>query len=231
MIASVPDALPGADLRPAPPWVWRAAATLVAPPWRRAVRMRVYGHDRLPATGAYVLASNHASWSDPFMVGMLVAPRVLYYMAKRELWQVPVVGQLIPYTGAFPVDRGQPDRTALRAARAVLDNGEVLGVFIEGTRQRTDAIGAARAGAAMLAIGAKVPVLPVCVRGTSGHGRNPLTPTSLAIGMPMHLDDLGKGGVAYKAGADRIETEIRRLDEFLRACERAGRPLVAEPPR
>jgi 1-acyl-sn-glycerol-3-phosphate acyltransferase len=229
MIAPVPDTLPSADLRPTPPQVWRAAHHIIAGPWRTAVRMREYGGDRLPATGAYVLASNHASWSDPFLVGTLVAPRVLYYMAKRELWDVPVVGTLIPYTGAFPVDRGAPDRTALRAARAVLDNGQVLGVFIEGTRQKTGAIGEARAGAAMLAIGAGVPVLPLCIRGTTGHGKNPFTPTSVAVGMPMHLE--GKGGAAYRAGADRIADELRRLDDFLRACERAGRPRHAEPPR
>ncbi len=231
MIAAVPDALPGADLRPAPPLVWRIANVVIKRPWRLATRMRIYGADRLPPDGPYVLASNHASWSDPFVVGMLVAPRVLYYMAKRELWSVPVVGQLIPYTGSFPVDRGQPDRAALRTARAVLDNGEVLGVFIEGTRQKTGEIGAARAGASMLAMGAGVPVLPVCVRGTAEHTKNPFAATSVAVGAPLDLSDLGRGGVAYKAGAERIADELRRLDAFLRACERAGRPRHAEPPR
>jgi 1-acyl-sn-glycerol-3-phosphate acyltransferase len=204
---------------------------LIKRPWRLATRMRVYGADRLPSDGGYVLASNHASWSDPFVVGMLVAPRVLYYMAKRELWSVPVVGQLIPYTGSFPVDRGQPDRTALRAARAVLDHGEALGVFIEGTRQKTGEIGEARAGAAMLAIRAGTPVVPVTVRGTANHTRNPFNPTSIAVGMPLDLSHLGKGGAAYRAGADLIADELRRLDDFLKACERAGRPRHAEPPR
>ncbi len=193
--------------------------------------MRVYGADRLPRDSGYVLASNHLAWSDPFVVGMLVAPRVLYYMAKRELWSVPVVGTLIPHTGAFPVDRGQPDRDALRMARSVLDNGQVLGVFVEGTRQKTGEIGNARSGASMLAMGARVPVLPVCVRSGEGFGLPGFPPTSIAVGMPLDLSGLGKGGRAYKAGAERIEVELRRLDDFLRATDRAGRPKRAEPPR
>ncbi len=187
---------------------------------------------------------------------MLVAPRVLYYMAKRELWSVPVVGTVIPHTGAFPIDRGQPDREALRAARAVLANGEVLGVFVEGTRQKTGEIGNARAGASMLAMGAGVPVLPVCVRSGSGFGLPGFPPTAIAIGMPLDLSGLGKGGRAYKAGrrahrggaaaprrlpaghrprrapqargAAAMSTEEQRAEEARAAAERRAR---REPPR
>jgi 1-acyl-sn-glycerol-3-phosphate acyltransferase len=230
-IASVPDPLPGADLRLSPETAWQVAHWTIPRPWKALTRMRVYGADRLPRDSGYVLASNHLAWSDPFVVGMLVAPRVLYYMAKRELWSVPVVGTLIPHTGAFPVDRGQPDRDALRMARSVLDNGQVLGVFVEGTRQKTGEIGNARSGASMLAMGARVPVLPVCVRSGEGFGLPGFPPTSIAVGMPLDLSGLGKGGRAYKAGAERIEVELRRLDDFLRATDRAGRPKRAEPPR
>jgi 1-acyl-sn-glycerol-3-phosphate acyltransferase len=230
-ITSVPDPLPGADLMVSPPTAWQIAQWTIPRPWKALTRMRVYGADRLPRDGAYVLASNHLAWSDPFVVGMLVAPRVLYYMAKRELWSVPVVGTLIPHTGAFPVDRGQPDREALRMARSVLENGQVLGVFVEGTRQKTGEIGNARAGASMLAMGAGVPVLPVCVRAGEGRSLPGFPPTTVAVGMPLDLSGLGKGGRAYKAGAERIEEELRRLDDFVRAAERAGRPKRAEPPR
>ena len=86
--SSVPDPLPGAELRPSPPAGLAGSRTgRSRGRGRRSRRMRVYGADRLPRDGGYVLASNHLAWSDPFVVGMLVAPRVLYYMAKRELWQ------------------------------------------------------------------------------------------------------------------------------------------------
>ena len=225
VIASVPDPLPGADLRPSPPaMVWRVAHRTIPRPWRRGHRAcAVYGADRLPRDGGYVLASNHLAWSDPFVVGMLVAPRVLYYMAKRELWSVPVVGTLIPHTGAFPVDRGQPDRDALRAARAVLDNGQVLGVFVEGTRQKTGEIGNARAGRRRCWrwVRACRCCRSACARAT-GFGL-----TRLPADLDRHRHaagprGLGKGGRAYKAGAERIEVELRRLDDFLRAT-RPGR--------
>src|SRR6185503_15942763 len=116
-------------------------------------------------------------------------------------------------------------------ARSVLENGQVLGVFVEGTRQKTGEIGNARAGASMLAMGAGVPVLPVCVRAGEGRSLPGFPPTTVAVGMPLDLSGLGKGGRAYKAGAERIEEELRRLDDFVRAADRAGRPKRAEPPR
>ena len=73
VIASVPDPLPGADLRLSPETAWQVAHWTIPRPWKALTRMRVYGADRLPRDSAYVLASNHLSWSDPFTVGMLVA--------------------------------------------------------------------------------------------------------------------------------------------------------------
>ena len=154
---------------------------------------------------------------------MLVAPRVLYYMAKRELWSVPVVRhRCIPHTGAFPVDRGQPDREALRAgALAVLDNGQVLGVFVEGTRQKTGEIGNARAGASMLAMGAGVPVLPVCVRSGEGFGLPGFPPTSIAVGVPLPLS--GRRGRARLQGRRRAHRGRAAAPRRLPARPRPGR--------
>jgi 1-acyl-sn-glycerol-3-phosphate acyltransferase len=118
-----------------------------------------YGLERVPATGGGVAAINHLSAIDPTLVGGL-SPRTLYFMAKAELLEMPVVGDVLRWTGAFPVRRGEGDRDSLRLAREIAREGHMVGVFVEGTRQKFGYPGDVLPGATMIALQEEVPIVP-----------------------------------------------------------------------
>jgi 1-acyl-sn-glycerol-3-phosphate acyltransferase len=221
---------PGDDYRVfTPERSWALARCAVQWWYAPAIRFRCYGRERIPATGPAVVAANHIAGIDPIVLGM-ATPRTLRYMAKVELWSIPVVRRMLPHVGAFPVRRGEADREAIASARRVLQAGELLGIFVEGTRQERDEIGDARTGAAMLAIAERAPILTACIVGTDHHKRNPLHPTTVAWGTPIDVSGLRRGARTYRLVASAIEDELRRLQEFVRATEANGRPRDAVPP-
>lgn len=124
--------------------------------WRR----QVIGHGNVPATGGFIVAPNHVSYADPPLVGSAMK-RPMFFMAKQELFDTPVLGFLIHRTNAFPVKRGQGDIGAIRAAQRLLKSGKPLLMFPEGTRSKDGNYGKARAGVGMIACMMQVPVLPV----------------------------------------------------------------------
>jgi 1-acyl-sn-glycerol-3-phosphate acyltransferases len=127
---------------------------------------RIYDADRVPMTGPLVVVSNHASDFDPFLLSSCVG-RPVSYMAKEELFAVPILKQGISLYGAYPVKRGSPDRSAIRAALQQLENGWATGLFLQGTRTPDGRITEPKLGAALIAAKAKVPLLPVCLWGTN----------------------------------------------------------------
>jgi len=128
-------------------------------------RGRIYGAENVPQTGPLVIVSNHASDFDPPMLSNCMQ-RPVAFMAKEELFQVPVLKQAITLYGAYPVKRGSPDRSAIRAALASLEQGWAVGVFITGTRTRDGRVTDPKLGAAMIAAKAQAPLLPVSLWGT-----------------------------------------------------------------
>jgi glycerol-3-phosphate dehydrogenase (NAD(P)+) len=143
-------------------WVLRA---ILVPFFLIYFRMERIGREHLPRTGPLLLASNHRSFLDPFVIGTMVR-RPVYYMAKRELfekrWQAWVLNAL----GAFPVDRGAGDHDAMDTARAILERGDCVVVFPEGTRVRPGPLGEPRRGVGRLALETGAPVAPIAVIGT-----------------------------------------------------------------
>ncbi len=212
-----------------PEALWRLARVFLQSWFAPMMRLRVYGVDRVPSAGAAVLASNHIAADDPVVLGM-ASPRSIRYMAKAELWRVPVLAPIITRTGTFPVDRGKADREAIRNARAVLRSGHLLGIFVEGTRQSSTEIGEARTGAAMFAVLEGARIIPVCLFGTDHHGRNPFHQAAVAWGTPIDVSGVPRGAKGYRAIAHAIEEELRALRDFLQAAERAGYPRDAVPP-
>jgi glycerol-3-phosphate dehydrogenase (NAD(P)+) len=148
---------------------WTLRAILV-PFFLLYFRLTRIGREHLPRTGPLLLASNHRSFLDPFVIGTLVR-RPVYYMAKRELfekrWQAWVLNAL----GAFPVDRGAGDRDAMDTARAILQRGDCVVVFPEGTRVRPGPLGDPRRGVGRLALETGAPVAPVAVIGSDAVRR------------------------------------------------------------
>jgi 1-acyl-sn-glycerol-3-phosphate acyltransferase len=127
---------------------------------RLAFGLRVTGAEHVPRGGGCVVASNHFSGWDPFVVGLAV-PRQVHFMAKQELFESSVAAWFLRGVGAFPVDRGKNDIGAVKAALRRLIEGFALGIFFEGTRKREAK--AVMGGAAYLAQRAGVPLLPTAV--------------------------------------------------------------------
>jgi 1-acyl-sn-glycerol-3-phosphate acyltransferase len=190
-------------------------------------RLRVYGADRVPLHGGVVVAANHFSWLDPPCIGS-ACPRTIAYMAKIEAHRVPGLGQLIRAFGTFSVRRGESDREAVRLMRQVVRDGQALGLFVEGTRQRTGVPGTVQPGAAMVALQEGAPIVPVAIHGT--HGWRPLDPVSVAWGTPMSVDGLPRNAKGYREASAEVQREVRRLWEWLVELHEGGRPAAAVPP-
>jgi len=147
------------------PILYRVLRMLLVPFFLVYFRLERIGREHLPRTGPLLLASNHRSFLDPFVIGT-IARRPVYYMAKRELfekrWQAWVLNAL----GAFPVDRGAGDSDAMATARAILERGDCVVVFPEGTRVRPGPLGEPRRGVGRLSLETGAPVVPVALIGT-----------------------------------------------------------------
>jgi 1-acyl-sn-glycerol-3-phosphate acyltransferase len=137
----------------------------VSPLFHLYFQGQIHGAEKVPQQGGLVVVSNHASDFDPPILSSCVR-RPVAYMAKEELFQVPVLSQAIRLYGAYPVKRGSADRSAIRAALASLAQGWAVGVFITGTRTPDGRVTDAKLGAAMIAAKAQAPLIPVSLWGT-----------------------------------------------------------------
>ena len=141
--------------------------SIVSPTLYLYLKGRVYGAENVPKRGAVVVVSNHASYFDPPLLSCAVG-RPVAYMAKEELFNVPILGKAIKLYGAYPVSRGSSDRSAIRAALQSLENGWATGVFLEGSRTPDGKINDPKLGAALIAAKAQAPILPISLWGTQG---------------------------------------------------------------
>jgi len=139
--------------------------SVVSPMFNFYFRGKLYGRENVPQKGALVVVSNHASLFDPPLLSCCVG-RPVAYMAKEELFEIPVLKQAISLYGAYPVKRLQADRSAIRAALKTLEQGWAAGIFLQGTRTPDGRITQPKLGAAMIAAKAQVPILPVSLWGT-----------------------------------------------------------------
>jgi 1-acyl-sn-glycerol-3-phosphate acyltransferase len=195
---------------------------------RLAAPLRVYGRERIPANGPVILCFNHFSWVDPWAVGAQV-PRTLYYVAKQEAHDNPIIGPFIRLFGTIPVRRGQSDREAVRIMREIVRRGDALGMFPEGTRQEREP-GPVLPGAAMIAVQEGAPVVCGAIHGTQYWRPGNFHPISIAFGEPLDLGGHPRNSKGYRLAADEIQRELRRLWEFLVITHEQGRPRVAVPP-
>ena len=209
---------------------WAVGKPMMGGPTALTTRLRVYGKDRIPQTGGVVLAYNHFSWIDIPAFGW-AAPRSVYFLAKAEAHAVPLVGAYLRLFGSYGVHRGESDREAVRRMRDVVRAGHVLGVFAEGTRQRAGVLGPVQPGAAMVALQEDVPVVCAAIHGSQFWKPGNFKPVSIAYGEPLRFHDLPRNGKGYREASTEIESELRRLWEWLRDLHAAGRPRHAVPPR
>ena len=209
--------------------VWAVGRLTLAPLVRVLAPLGSYGAERVPREGGVVLAFNHFSWLDPLAFGA-TSPRTIYYMAKAEAHRVPGLGELIRSFGTFAVRRGESDREAVRLMREIVRAGHALGLFVEGTRQRSGVLGEVQPGAAMVAIQEGVPVVPAAIHGSHGWRLGNFASVVVAWGTPMVLDGYPRNGRGYREGSAEVGRELRRLWEFAGAMNELGRPAAAVPP-
>jgi 1-acyl-sn-glycerol-3-phosphate acyltransferase len=178
-----------------------------------------YGTENIPKTGPFVVVSNHASLLDPYLIGYTSKEREVGFMAKEELFKIPIFGSIIRYCGAFPVRRGGADDTAVQQFHDFLHSGKPLVLFAEGTRTTTGELQQAKKGVGMLLYNAKVPVLPAYIAGTFHcWPKGKLLPrygkTSVTYGPAVFLEDLyGEKAEkdTYRKIADRLMEHIAKL--------------------
>ena len=209
--------------------VWAFGKPLLGIPAALATRLHSYGKERVPLSGGLVVAFNHFHWIDIPCVGY-ASPRNLYFLAKVEAHRVPGLGQVIRGFGTLSVRRGESDREAVRRMREVVHDGNALGVFVEGTRQRSGVPGHVQPGAAMVALQEGVPVVCAAIHGSQTWRLGNFAPVSIAWGEPMRFGGLPRGGRGYRAASEEIEQELHRLWAWLRDLHEAGRPRIAVPP-
>jgi 1-acyl-sn-glycerol-3-phosphate acyltransferase len=184
-----------------------------------------YGTCRLPMVGGAVMAINHLSAIDPPLVGSF-SNRTVLYMTKSELLEIPVVGEALTWAGAFPIRRGGSDREGLRKARELVRAGHIVGVFVEGTRQRLGyPAEQIHAGAAMIAIKEQVAVIPCAVESFQWSLRNRRA-CCVVYGEPISFHGVEANGRAYKDAAEQVRLEVLQLWRQAAEAVAAGFPLV-----
>jgi len=159
---------------------------------------RVSGGENIPAEGAAILCSNHVHMFDPLFIATSTR-RYIRYISKKELFDNRFLGWFFRHLGMFPVARGGTDMGAMRTMLSVLKEGGVLGIFPQGHRYRQDDHHQLESGTAIIALRARVPVVPIHVRGPLRLFRM----NEITIGQPVALDDLGRIDAPNVAEADR----------------------------
>lgn len=166
----------------------------------------------MPAEGPVIVAANHLSNLDPVVVGCLFR-RNITFLAKAELFRIPVLKTVIKVLGAVPLHRGRSDIAAMRTAMEVLREGRVLCLFPEGTRSRTGELLPLKQGVAMLAWKSGAPVLPVALWGTNRWG---LTRVKAKVGKPLYFEEYrrnwqGSKDELYRQMTAELEKVLREL--------------------
>lgn len=171
-------------------------------------RIHVHGSENEPKDEAYLIASNHISNADPVFLCVAVNEQQPHFMAKKEVFKVPVVGSLLRALGAFSVDRGGNDVGAIKKAINMLKDGMCVGIFPQGHRQkRVDPRSTpVKNGVAMLAVRAQATVLPCYIKMKNNRWA-PLRRVDVYVGEPISCGELG-----YDENA---KGEYARISEFI----------------
>jgi 1-acyl-sn-glycerol-3-phosphate acyltransferase len=192
---------------------------------RIASRFRSYGQERVPRDGGLVVALNHFSWID-IPLFAIANPRNTYFVAKAEAHRIPGLGQFIREFGSFAIRRGESDREAVRHMREVVRDGGCLGVFVEGTRQKSGVPGEVQPGAAMVAVREQVPIVCGAIHGSQTWKLGNFARCTAAWGEPWLPGDMTRDDVSA-----RIKVEIETLWRWLvEMHEKGRRPWRAMPP-
>lgn len=199
-------------------WLYGFGKALVSPIYHMLFRIQVEGLEHVPKEGGVILCGNHFNGHDPLVAGV-VSPRRVSFMAKEEIFGWPVIGWLARGLGAFPVKRGQADRSSVKKALEVLDEGGCFGIFPEGTRSRTGQLRKAEPGTAYIALKAGVPVIPFGITSTYKL----FSPVLVRFGPPVSLE-------RFQGAKLKGESLDQAGHEIMAAIGRLLEPPVILPP-
>jgi 1-acyl-sn-glycerol-3-phosphate acyltransferase len=186
--------------------IYSFVRSLVGGVLKPVYRIETIGLENLPKQGGVLLCANHINNLDPCVVG-ITATRPVYFMAKEELFSVPVLGKLVPHLNAFPVKRGMSDREALRKGLNVLKEGNVFGLFPEGTRSKDGELGKGLAGAGFFALRTDAQVVPCAIIGPYKSFRT----LKVVYGKPIPMEDIKNAKASAEETTEVIMSAIREL--------------------
>ncbi len=187
----------------------------IRPVFKKLLRIHVEGIENIPLNGGCILAANHRSNLDPFVLNT-ISPRPIFFMAKEELFKIPVLNWIIKKAGAIPVKRNKRDISALKKASKALKEGFCVGIFPEGHRAKPKEFRKPQSGVGLLVAKNKVPVVPVRIEGTDDifpvGSRFPkilIYPIHIKIGKPIFFDKFDD--MDYQDIANLVMEEIKKL--------------------
>jgi 1-acyl-sn-glycerol-3-phosphate acyltransferase len=198
-----------------------------AGPWK------AYGLENIPRKGPMILAANHMSYLDPIVAGWC-APRLYFAMGKKQLFETPMLGRIMPFIGSFPVDQEGSPRAAIRSALEILKRGDAVAGFPEGERTR-GVMGKGQPGGGLIARKSGAPVIPCLITGTHltlspDHPGLRGGPITISFGKPLRFDPNEKP-VDLDADAQRIMDAIEGLRAETPGAIPAPRLEDLPPPR
>ncbi len=173
-------------------------------PWK------VEGLKHIPKEGPLIICSNHINWADPTVVGAMVTHKRVHFMAKGELFNYFILGDIIKRLGAFPVKRDSADLSTIKKALSLLKDGQFIGLFPEGTRTKTGRVGEALPGVALIALKSRAPVLPVAIKGRYLPFQRLNVRVGAPISFPEHYGQKARRELLAQMSSE-IMAEIRRL--------------------
>lgn len=174
--------------------------------FRTVFRLKVIGKENVPEGVPVILCANHTSNFDPPLLGSPLVGRRVHYMAKAELFDVPVLGWVLPRISAFPVKRGGVSKESIRLSLQLLKENKIIGIFPEGTRNNAEGMG--KKGAAMLALKSGATVVPAAIVGSY----KPFRQMKLVYGKPVDISEFADaGGEGLEQATDKILKVIRSM--------------------
>ena len=192
---------------------YRFAYCFIIPVIRLLFPMRIHHAERIP-DGPMVVCAPHSALVDPILImSMLSIRRYPRFLAKKELFSIPVVGAFLRWIGMIPVDRGKADISSIKAALKVLKEEGIIGIFPEGTRVQEEQASQAKTGAVMLASRTGVPILPIWMPRKKRLFRR----VDLVVGEPYGLPAL-RGNAEYHPHAEELMRRIGLLQKEVQPC-------------
>ena len=189
-------------------WIYRISAVLLWPVLQLLYPFRFVHRERMPASGAVVLCGTHSQMLDPLM--LLYLPgirRQVRFVAKKELFEVPVLGAYLTAAGAFAVNRKEVGVGFFRTSLEILQSGGILGIFPEGTRNK-EAAGEGKRGAVLLAAKTGAALVPVYIP----RKKHLFRISRLVVGEPMYVEKRSGGSAVYEEPTEELMRRLERLE-------------------